>query len=83
MCCKYKYCPENLSSSTNSGTADNNRRRSVDQEERSAFQNIELATPSASYSNQPIRASAPVLDEKDLPPTYESLFIKNEVTIPK
>lgn len=83
-CCKYKYCPTNASSSYESGrrTNDNNRRASRGDENATEFQNIDLPTSSIHYTDEANRATAPPLDEKDLPPTYESLFIKNNTTVP-
>lgn len=78
MCCKYKYCRDVGASTSGSsgGTSSNNRRgpsgqRVID----SDFQTIEL--PSSSENTRPIRASAPEIDDKDVPPSYESLFKKD------
>lgn len=79
MCCKYKYCRDSNNSASNTGGnggGSNNRRgppgqRVVDTD----FQTIEL--PSSSENTRPIRASAPDIDDKDVPPSYESLFKKD------
>lgn len=81
MCCKCKY--DNTRAGTGNGSGGNAGRTAV-AGHRAAdgeFQNIDLTTrggvtPEAGGSTQPMNASAPDLDDKDLPPTYESLFKK-------
>lgn len=81
MCCKYKYFgassthgPISLAPSVAAG-AHNNRRGPAGQRVVEAdFQTIEL--PGSSDHERPIRPTAPSAD-KDLPPSYESLFKKD------
>lgn len=81
MCCKYKYFgsssthgPTSLASSTAAG-ANNNRRGPAGQRVVEAdFQTIELP---GSSDHGPMRPTAPSASDKDFPPSYESLFKKD------
>lgn len=82
MCCKYKYFgessthgPASLASSASAG-ANNSRRGPAGQRVVAVdFQAIEL--PGSSDHERPIRPTAPSGPDKDLPPSYESLFKKD------
>lgn len=81
MCWKYKYFgsssshgPTSLASAAPG--ANNNRRGPTGQRVVEAdFQTIEL--PGSSDHERPIRPTAPSATDKDLPPSYESLFKKD------
>lgn len=83
MCCKCKYdrhVPARASSSATAaggGGGAMNRRGTNDGASAATadgeFQNIELPTRSSNSG----RATAPDLDDKDLPPSYDSLFKKD------
>lgn len=97
MCCKCKYDGHATANGGGSSTAAGGRRsppgqRVVDGD----FQNIELPTRSGqaaaaaaldegaadgSSAAQPINPTAPDLDDKDMPPSYESLFKKQNNVI--
>lgn len=93
MCCKCKYdnraAPNGSGSSIggNGGTGGGSASGRAGQRAADGdFQNIDLTTrgglsPEASSSAQPMNASAPDLDDKDLPPSYESLFKKQNNVI--
>lgn len=93
MCCKYRYCSSSsahglASIETGGGVGSASRRRRSQPSTsggatanqriaESEFQTIDLPGGSSTTAND-TRPSAP--DEKDLPPSYESLFKKDIIT---